>query len=155
MYWRLTHAEFERRKGAGSKRALKSLVSKKRVPGVIAYAGRTAIGWCSFGPRAEFVRLERSRILKPVDDEPVWSIVCLFVVKDYRKQGVSRKLIEGAAENARRRGASCIEAYPVEPQKDPMPPVFAFTGIASAYRKAGFSEVARRSPTRPIMRLVL
>ena len=155
MYWRLTNAEFERRKGAGNKRALKALVSKNRVPGVIAYAGRTPIGWCSFGPRPEFVRFERSRILKPVDDEPVWSIVCLFVVKDYRKQGVSRELIEAAAENARRRGASCIEAYPVEPRKDPMPPVFAFTGIASAYRKAGFSEVARRSPTRPIMRLAL
>ena len=99
-----------------------------------------------------FPRLDNSRVLKRVDEEPVWSVVCLFVLKGHRRRGISRRLLEAAARHAKKQGARIIEGYPVEPKKDVMPDAFAWTGIASAYRSAGFTEVARRSETRPIMR---
>ncbi|HUP01215.1 MAG TPA: GNAT family N-acetyltransferase, partial [Gemmatimonadota bacterium] len=109
------------------------------------------IGWCAVAPREDYPRLERSRILKPVDEASVWSITCFFIARTHRGQGLSVALLEGAVEHAARQGARIVEGYPIEPnarQADP----FVWTGIASAYRAAGFVEVARRSPTRPIMR---
>lgn len=149
---RLTRSEYERQKGEGNKRALKRLVDGGTPPGVLAYAEGRPVGWCAIAPRSEFSTLARSRILAPVDDRPVWSIVCHFVAKDHRRRGVLKALIEGAVAWAASRGAETVEAYPVEPKKSDMPPVFAYTGIASAYRGTGFREVARRSETRPIMR---
>jgi GNAT superfamily N-acetyltransferase len=152
---RLTRSEYERQKGAGNRRALKRLVESGRVPGLLAYRGGEPVGWCALGPREEFGMLGRSRILKPVDDRPVWSIVCFFVHLAYRGLGISAALIEGAVEHARLCGARVVEAYPVEPKREPMPELFAWTGIASAFRRADFVEVARRSETRPIMRRLL
>jgi GNAT superfamily N-acetyltransferase len=149
---RLSRAQYEKQKGGGNRRALKRLVDAGRPPGVLAYEGNRPVGWCCVEPREAFGLLARSRVLKPVDDRPVWSIVCLFVDRAARGRGVSVALIEGAVEHARKRGATIVEAYPVDPKKAPMPPVFAWPGLASAYRKAGFVEVARRSPTRPILR---
>lgn len=152
---RLTRSEYERQKGEGNRRAMQAIVDAGEVPGVLGYLRGSTAGWCSIGPRETFSSLARSRILKPVDAQPVWSIVCLFVAKQHRRQGVSVALIEGAVRHARSRGARIVEAYPVEPKKDPVPPVFAYTGIASAFLAAGFEEVARRSETRPILRRVL
>ncbi len=149
---RLTRTEYERHKGAGNRRKMKRLVDRGICPGILGFRGDEAIGWCAIEPRTEFSSLARSRILAPGDNRPVWSIVCLFVAKPHREQGVSVALIEGAVLHARQHGARCIEAYPVEPKKRPMPPVFAYPGLASAYRQARFKEVARRSETRPIMR---
>ncbi len=152
MYWRQTQREFEEHKGEGNRASFKTIVEGGPPPGVIAYAGDEPVGWCSVGPRPDFSRLARSRILKPVDDEPVWSIVCLFVTRGCRRRGVSVALLRGAAEHAVASGGRIVEGYPTEPRKDRMPDAFAWTGIASAYLAAGFSEVARRSETRPIMR---
>ncbi len=150
---RQTRSEWESSKGDKNRRLMKRLVERgKRPPGLLAYVGREPVGWISIEPREAFSKLARSRILAPVDDKPVWSIVCFFVDKRYRQQGLSVALIKGAVEYARKKGARIVEGYPVEPKKTPMPPVFAFTGIASAYHKARFKEVARRSKTRPIMR---
>jgi GNAT superfamily N-acetyltransferase len=149
---RLTRSEYERHKGARNRRAMKRLVSSGNPPGVLGYLGGTPVAWCSLEPREAFSTLARSRILRPVDDREVWSIVCLFIAREHRGKGVSVAMIRGAVDWARSRGARLIEAYPVEPRKTPMPAVFAYTGIASAYRAAGFREVARRSETRPIMR---
>ena len=113
------------------------------------------MGWCAIEPREAYPRLARSRLFQPVDDQPTWAIVCLFVRPDRRGRGVSRALIAGAVAHARRRGARLVEAYPVEPKGARMPAVFAWTGIASAFRDQGFVEVARRSPTRPLMRAAL
>lgn len=151
MFWRLPRAEFERRKGTGTRQAFRKLVQKGDPPGLIAYEGRTPIGWCAIAPRADYPALERSRILRPVDDEPVWSVSCLFVARPYRKRGVSTRLLEAAAAYAQRRGGRIVEGYPVEPQGK-VADVFVWNGLASAFRRAGYREVARRSKTRPIMR---
>ena len=150
---RLTRSEWERHKGDPNRRLMKRLVDKAdRPPGLLAYLGRKPVGWISIEPREAFSKLARSRILAPVDDAPVWSIVCFFVARDYRRQGLSVALLQGAVDHARQHGARIVEGYPVEPTKPPVPAVFAFTGLAAAYRKARFKEVARRSETRPIMR---
>ena len=90
-----------------------------------------------------------------MDDEPVWSVSCLFVARPFRRRGLSVALLNAAAEHARARGAAVVEGYPVEPNSENAPAAFVWTGLASAFLRAGFVEVARRSETRPIMRRVL
>lgn len=155
MLWRGTPAEYRSGKGEGNRLAMHALVKSGRVPGILAYAHNKPIGWCSVAPREHFPGLSRSRVLRPVDTRPVWSISCLLVDKAWRRQGVSVALLRAAAEHARANGAEVIEGYPVTPKTESMPDVFAWTGLASAFTRAGFYEAGRHSPTRPIMRLEL
>ena len=153
MWFRLKRSEFDEKKGAGTQRMMKKLVNAGDAPGILAYDGDEPVGWCSIAPRSEFDSLNRSRTLKPVDEQPVWSIVCFFIAKGYRRSGMTRKLIEAAVEYAKAQDAKIIEAYPIEPKKDDVPVFYAYTGFASTFRKLGFKEVLRRSESRPIMRL--
>ena len=152
MFWRVPRKQFDAGKGAGNKNALKKIVTAGKRPGIIAYLGKEPIGWCAVARREDYIALERSRILKPVDDKPVWSISCLFIKKPYRRQGVSAHLIRAAVDFAARRGAKVVEGYPVEPSMEKMPDPFLWHGIPSAFKTAGFKEVLRRSKSRPIMR---
>lgn len=151
MVWRLTAARWETGKGAGNRRAMRRIVASGGVPGVLAYRGRRPVGWCSVAPREQFSFLSRSRVLAPLDERPVWSVSCLFVDREFRRQGVSVALLGAAADFAARRGARIVEGYPTEP-RGKLPDAFAWTGIPSAFLGAGFREVMRRSPVRPIMR---
>lgn len=155
MWWRLTAKEFESRKGASNKRAMKALVRRGNVPGILAYAGEEAVGWCAVAPREAYPRLSRSRILRPVDDAGVWSVVCFFIGKHWRRKGLTVALIRAAVDFVKSRGGTVVEGYPVEPTKGKVPDAFAYPGLAGAFKAAGFVEVARRSPTRPIMRYVI
>lgn len=152
MTWRLPRAEFNRNKGENNRSALRKLVRRGPAPGVLAYAGGKAVGWCAVAPRAAYPALERSRILKPVDDEAVWSISCLFVEKRYRRRGLSAKLILAAAKFAKTQGAKIVEGYP-QVVEGSLPDAFVWTGLEPSFLKAGFTEVARRSPKRPILRI--
>ncbi|MCC6961681.1 MAG: GNAT family N-acetyltransferase [candidate division Zixibacteria bacterium] len=155
MWWRVKRSEWRTGKGAGNRRALKKIVDSGVAPGILAFDGKRAIGWCSVGPRTEFPGLERSRTLKPIDDQPVWSIVCLFVDKDYRRRGVATALLDAAAKFAKKHGASIVEGYPVIPRKGEMPDVFAFTGLLSAFEQADYTVVKRPSASRAIVRRIL
>lgn len=155
MWWRLKRSVWTAGKGAGNKRAMKKLVSSGIAPGIIATIGEEPVGWCSIGPREDFVGLARSRVLKPVDEYPVWSIVCFFVAREHRRKGITSALIAAAVDFARKNGAKIIEGYPVVAKGGTMPDVWAYTGLPSAFQRAGFMEVARRSPTRPIMRYIV
>jgi GNAT superfamily N-acetyltransferase len=121
----------------------------------LAYVKEQPVGWCAIAPRESYPVLERSRILKPVDEAPVWSVVCFFVSKGFRGKGITTALLRAAVDSAKQWGARVIEGYPIEPKNPRMPAVFAWTGLASAFRQAGFVEVLRRSETRPIMRYVV
>ncbi len=152
MTWRLERAAFEAGKKTRNRLALKKLVEGGRRPGVIAYCGREPVAWCAVAPRRDYSYLSRSRVLAPVDDAAVWSISCLFVAKPWRRRGVSARIIRAAAEMAMRRGAGIVEGYPQQPSMERTPDAFVWTGLPSAFVRAGFREVARRSPGRPIMR---
>ena len=155
MVWRLKRAEFERQKGDANRRALKAIVESGAAPGLIGYIGEQPIAWCAVAPREHYPALERSRVLKPVDDQPVWSVTCLFVARRFRRQGLTVRMLEAAVAQAGQCGARIVEGSPVEPKTADMPAAFAWTGTASAFRQAGFVEVLRRSPTRPIMRYIV
>ncbi len=154
MFLRLPRKQFEAGKGARNKRALAEIVSSGRKPGVIAYLGKEPIGWCAVAPRQEYVALERSRILKAVDQQPVWSVSCLFVKRPYRRQGVSTYLIREAVRVAVNRGATVVEGYPVDPAAKQHADPSLWHGTTSAFQAAGFCEVARRADKRPIMRFL-
>jgi GNAT superfamily N-acetyltransferase len=151
MWWRLTRTQFAQQRGQKNKEALKRIVDSGEVPGLLAYADGEPIAWCSVGPRETFPALERSRTLKRIDDQPVWSVVCFYVAKRFRRKGVMVPLLTAALQYAREHGAKIVEGYPVEPTK-PLSGDSGYTGVVSAFRKAGFVEVIRRSETRPIMR---
>jgi GNAT superfamily N-acetyltransferase len=155
MWWRLKRSEFEQQKGKKNKAALKKIVKSGQAPGILAYSEGRPIAWCSIGPRDTFPALERSRVLKRIDDKPAWSIVCLFIARGFRKKGISSAIIKAAVAYAKRKGARIVEGYPIEPKKGRWPDAFVWTGVPSAYLKAGFKEVHRGSPTRPIMRCVV
>jgi GNAT superfamily N-acetyltransferase len=152
MAWRLRHAEFERQKGAANRCGFKAIVESGAAPGLLGYMGEQPVAWCAVAPREHYPALERSRVLKRVDDQPVWSVTCLFVARRFRRQGLAMRMLEAAVVHAGQRGARIVEGYPVEPKTADMPAAFAWTGTASSFRQAGFTEVLRRSPTRPIMR---
>ena len=155
MLWRLSRQQFESQKGDHNRRAMQDLVHSGEVPGLIAYHRDAPVGWCALAPRDQYPALARSRILKPIDEQPCWSIACLFIHKDYRKQSVATQLLAAAARYAHSQGAAIVEGYPVEPKEKDIPPAFAWTGVPKAFERAGFRECARRSPTRPIMRIAL
>ncbi len=155
MYPRLPSSEYRRKQGAGNRRAFRRIVASGRVPGVLAYAGSEPVGWCSVEPRQRFVRLETSKVLAPVDEQPVWSVTCFFVTRRRRRTGLCRVLLRAAVEHAGKRGARIVEGYPADMPKGRVPGAFDWHGLPSTFLAAGFKEVARRSATRPIMRLVL
>lgn len=152
MWWRLSRSEFEQGKGKKNKAALKKIAKSGEAPGILAYAERKPVAWCSIGPRETFPALESSRVLKRVDDKPVWSIVCLFIDREFRKKGVSVAILRAAIDYVKKKGGKIVEGYPIEPKKGRWPDAFVWTGVTSAYLKAGFREVHRGSPSRPIMR---
>lgn len=152
MAWRLRNSVWLAGKGKENRRAFRDLVLNGERPGVLGYIDRKPVAWCAVAPRGCYVFLERSRVLKPVDDEPVWSVSCLFVLRPFRRRGLSARMLKAAVEFAATRGARIVEGYPVQPRMKSTPDPFLWTGIPSAFRKAGFKEVLRRSETRPIMR---
>ena len=155
MYWRISSSQWKNQQGAGNKRAIKKIIFSDIVPGILAYDNDIPIGWCSVAPRGEFSRLVNSKILKPVDENPVWSVVCFFITKNCRRKGVSVDLLNAAKKYVKSKRGKIIEGYPVEPKENKYADAFAYTGLASAFTQSGFKEVTRRSETRPIMRFYL
>ncbi len=137
-----------------NRRRQERYVKAGHVAGLLAYDGDAPVGWIAIEPREAYPRLARSPTLAPVDDRPVWSITCFFVARSHRGKGLTRALIEAAVRHARSRGGRIVEAYPVDPSGD-VANASMYHGAASTFRALGFEEVARRSRTRPIMRLAL
>ena len=141
-------------KTGGNKAWMKAQLDDGLEPGILAMDGDRVAGWCGISPRRYQSRLARSRVLAAVDEEEVWSLTCLLVGKDWRRQGMMRVLVQAALEFAKNRGAQIIEAYPVVNQGRGYPGEL-FTGTYQCYLDCGFEEVLRRSDRRPIMRYTL
>jgi GNAT superfamily N-acetyltransferase len=134
------------------KERMRALAHAKLAPGLIGYdAASRPVGWISLGPREDFVKLRHSRVMKAVGDEPVWSIVCFVVPSEHRGKGVATALLKHALAWARENGARMLEAYPIE-TAERVQPQWLWHGTKAMYDRAGFEEVARRAPTRPVMR---
>lgn len=148
---------FYRKTGAGTgvgsdnRKAMKAVVDRGTVPGLIGYENGVPVAWVSLGHREDYAKLRRSPIMKPVDDRPVWSIVCFFVDEHARGRGLAERMLRAATDYARSRGARLLEAYPVD-REERTHPDDMFFGAKSMYDRAGFREVARRRPTRPVVR---
>jgi len=136
------------------KTRLRALAAADPPAGLIGYHGRQPVGWIAVGPRAHYAKLARSPVMKPVDERPVWSVVCFVVPSEFRHQGVATALLRGAIDYARKRGATLLEAYPID-KTERGADEWLWHGAKSMYEKAGFAEVARRRPQRPVVRLAL
>ena len=138
--------------------ALQSQLEEEPPPGMLAYVDGEVAGWCGFGPRPRLPRLERSRTIPRIDEEPVWSILCFNVRVGYRRRGVAAALLDGVVEFARRSGAPGVEAYPIDPEGGRVDVSFGYVGVTPMFEKAGFRrvvETAAHSDRRPriLMRL--
>lgn len=150
MYWRLG-PRYRERPRADNKRDLRQLTESGRPPGLLAFDGDLAVGWCQLAPRAELAWLARARYLQPPDDLPVWSIACFFVRRAYRRRGVMAALIKCACDVAAAGGAPALEAYPVDTTV-PGHTGNLFPGVASAFARHGFRVILRARADRPVMR---
>jgi GNAT superfamily N-acetyltransferase len=156
MYWKLPRKAFQAGQGENNRLAQRKIVESGLIPGLLAYVNGRPVGWVAVEPRDRYPVLNHSRILKAIDEIPVWSISCFFVKKEYRNQGMSEELIKATIRHVAVQGGKVVEGYPVEPPNGMhSPPVFIYTGLASAFKKAGFKEVCRRSEKRPIMRFMI
>jgi GNAT superfamily N-acetyltransferase len=142
--WCLSHRlrakDIEELGGGNRETAMRKLCERDNPPGVIAYRDGEPVGWCSIGPRAEIPLLAASKLIRPVDEVPVWSIVCVVVRSGHRKQGVTAHLLEGAVQYAASRGAPAIEAHPVDPVGR-MDTTMAFIGPRSMFEQSGFRAI--------------
>jgi GNAT superfamily N-acetyltransferase len=145
MYWRIGGAYRERHRDA-NRAELRSIVQHGPPPGLLAFDGDRAVGWCQVTPRHALPYLDGFTRLGPLDPRPVWSVSCFFVRRGSRRQGVSAALLTAAIRIAREAGAPAIEAYPST--RDPS----WYTGLASTFARAGFRKVGGRRADRPIMR---
>lgn len=155
MWWRLTRKVFEQQQGEGNRRAMQAIVDAGQVPGILGYKEGRAVAWCSVAPREEFASLNRSPVLKRIDDQPVWSLVCFFVARELRHAGRMHALITLAVDHVRRQGGVIVEAYPSVLKSRKAPPTSSFMGTPEAFRQAGFTECAAPSSAKRIMRYTI
>ncbi len=160
VYFRFRGRDWTNATAAQNRAALEDLTERPLAPGLVAYQGERVVGWVSLGPREDYERLTYSKVLAPIDDTPVWSIVCFVVSRRVRGRGVASALLEAAIAFAREHGATTLEAYPVDIGEGRVPAASAFHGTLAMFERAGFTVVERRqynatSPVRPIVRRTL
>ncbi len=156
MYFRLSKSEFVTGKeGNGNRESMKELVWENKPTGVLCIYEGQAIGWCSFAPREDYLKLENSRVHKRIDDELVWAITCFFIDKNFRRMGISVAMLKGVIEVARKQKVMIIEAYPTIPTQEKLPDSFAWIGLYKSFERAGFKTVDRTSKNRPMVRYYL
>jgi GNAT superfamily N-acetyltransferase len=151
MWWRVGSGRIRVANTNENRTAFRRVVRDGPPPGLLAFDGDQAVGWCQVTSRESLPRLDRSGVLARVDDVPVWSVSCFYIRRGYRKQGVMTALIAAAVKHAKANRAPALEAYPWD-ERGKRGSAGTYTGIRSAFVKAGFTEVARRRPDRPIMR---
>jgi len=156
MYYRLSKADFKEGKAdGGNKDAMHALVMENKPTGIIGFYEGQPIAWCAFAPREHFMKLEKSRVHKRIDNNPVWSIPCFFIDKNFRHQGITVELLKGVIRYAKEIGIKIIEAYPTIPTTESLSDSFAWIGLYKSFERAGFEIVDRTSKNRPMVRYYL
>jgi GNAT superfamily N-acetyltransferase len=127
-------------------------------PGVIAYVGDKPVGWSRVGPRDSFPGVRTNRALArllPDLDASIWWATCFVVDSRHRRAGIGGALLRADVELARDHGASAVEGHPVDVSALKATKVSGsaiYTGTVALFTAAGFVEVGRTAPTRPVMR---
>jgi GNAT superfamily N-acetyltransferase len=153
MYYRLGKTDFEAGKvEEGNKLAMKEIIWAGKPVGLLGLIDGQPIAWCAFAPREDYIKLEKSRVHKRIDNERVWSIPCFYIDKNFRRSGVSVLLLKGAISYAKKAGIKIIEAYPIIPTQNRLPDSFAWTGLYKSFERAGFEIADRTSKNRPMVR---
>ncbi|WP_345802175.1 GNAT family N-acetyltransferase [Microbacterium sp. AZCO] len=160
QWFTLTNAEFSRTSQPERRELFEREIAAGPPPGFVAYVDGEAAGWVRVGPRTRQPRLGRTRIIKaatqePLDDDSVWVVSCFVVRREHRSAGLTAKLLDVAVDYARRQGARAIEGYPVDVAAGAKSPNDLFHGVLSTFTGAGFREIARPKPDRPIVALEL
>jgi GNAT superfamily N-acetyltransferase len=157
MFWRIRSKDWTFSNPDEVRDGFRRLVAADRdpAPGLLAYAARRAVGWVSVGPRADFARLTNSRVRPPIDEVPVWSIVCFVVSKSVRGQGLTTRLLDAAANYALAHGAPGLEAYPVDTRAARIPAAVGYTGLLSTFVAAGFRVVHEIDSAQATVRRVI
>ncbi|WP_082716862.1 GNAT family N-acetyltransferase [Microterricola viridarii] len=160
QFFKLSNEEWKNAEASACKTALEQQVRVAAPPpGVIAYRGDEAVGWCAVEPRVNYGRLMRTRVVaggspESPDDEGVWAVTCFVVRVGHRRRGVGGELLRGAIEQARALGAEAIEGYPVDVAvRGKTSSADLYHGTLTQFLAAGFEEVARPSADRPVMQL--
>lgn len=149
MVWRASGQEARKTDRASRKAAMSKRVRGGVPIGLLGYLGDEPMAWCSIAPRETYRRLGGPE--EPSAPGAVWSIACFFIDRRIRGQGVTHQLIEAAVAHAKKKGASVVEAYPVDPDS----PSYRFMGFVSVFQEADFQEVGRAGTRRHVMRLTL
>jgi GNAT superfamily N-acetyltransferase len=153
MLFRLPYKNFQQNKPDGNKKLMETLVNEGNPAGLIAIAGNEPAGWIAMAPREDYIKIERAKNFKRIDDKPVWSITCFFVKKEFRKMGLSIQLIKAAIDFAKKKNIKVLEAYPAIPYSDKVPPPFLWVGVLSAFLQCGFKIVRQSGRSRAMVRL--
>ncbi len=148
MRWRLASSAYRRSTKEERVVALEEIVRAGTPVGILGYFEDEPVAWCSVAPRETYAALERYRALPSIDDTPVWSVVCLFVDRRFRRQGLTESLLRAAVDYARAHNAPAVEGYPVEPDA----PSYKYMGTPDSFHRAGFMEVTPAGQKRVVMR---
>lgn len=156
QWWRLPKGGrlWEETRGAKARKMMRALFKNGDITGLLAYDGATPVGWCSYGPRSVFPRLDRTRAYRRDDSDEVWSINCFFIDRHYRRQGLARSMLKAALAFMKKRKVQRVEGYPVTLTKDgrQLPPAFSYQGPLKIFQEAGFEIIQQLSPSRPLVR---
>jgi GNAT superfamily N-acetyltransferase len=156
MYYRLSKADFNSGKlNNGNKNSMQAIILNGKPAGLLGYLKEKPVAWCAFAPREDFIKLEKSRVHKRIDNKMVWSIPCFFIHKEYRNSGISGLLLQRAIEYAKSKAIKIIEAYPTIPTQEKLPDSFAWVGFYKTFERTGFKIVDRKSKNRPMVRYYL
>jgi GNAT superfamily N-acetyltransferase len=146
---------------ADNRKALQQEVTHAlQPPGLIAYVEDHPVGWSRVGPRSAFPRVQGNRALARLlpDDPGAWWVTCFAVDSRHRGSGVASALLDAAVAFARDHGATAVEGHPVDVaawRATRVSGAALFTGTKTLFAAAGFSEVGRTFPARPVMRRLL
>lgn len=149
MVWRSMPAKERQQSSAHRRAAMKARVDDGVPVGILGYHHGAPIAWCSIAPRETYRALGGPPA--DADRERVWSLACFFIKRDFRRQGLARKLIAAAVDHAARHGATMVEAYPVDPDS----PSYRFMGYVDTFAAAGFRDVGSAGSRRHVMRLAV
>ena len=153
MWWRLSNNEYQNTGGGEHYKQLKTLAQQQKPLGILSFTNGQVSGWCSVSPRKSLKRLENSRLFKPTDNSNTWSITCLYIARNYRKQRLSVRLVQQATQFAFSQGADYVEAYPISSSEKSKPDVFVYVGLESSFAQNGFQTIRKASATRLLMRI--